>query len=104
MNFGLDDSTLEKIINILSKNEKINKAVIFGSRAKGNYKNGSDIDIALFGKYLDIQDIYNIHLLIEELFLPYTFDIVIFDNIKNEELKEHIKIVGKTIYKKNPRE
>jgi predicted nucleotidyltransferase len=101
MNFGLSDLTLEKIKNVLVQFPEVEQASIFGSRAKGNNKNGSDIDIAIYGDEvtesiaLDINVILN-----EEKPFPYYFDIVCYPSLKNVELKYHIDRVGKIFYKK----
>lgn len=94
MNFGLPDKLIIDIKNIF-KNYKIDNIIIFGSRAKGTYKNGSDIDLAILNK-INNNDLQNIYYEIDELNSPYKFDILIFDNITNEDLKDHIKRVGKT--------
>ncbi len=90
--YGLSKKDFTLLQNYL-KNLDIKKAVIFGSRAKGNYKKGSDIDLAVIGdhKYLN-------YFLNEETTLPYFFDVINLQEIKNENLKEHIQRVGKVIY------
>ena len=97
MNIGLSDKEIAAVKNVFSKYEHIEKAVIFGSRAKGNYSENSDIDIALFGK-INLFDCGEIGLNLEELPLPYKFDVVAYDDVKNTELKEHIDRVGLVIY------
>lgn len=89
--FGLKDSDIDEIKNILKLNH-ISKAVIFGSRAKGNYKQGSDGDIAVDGDARKVSYYLN-----EESKLAYFFDVVNINNIKNNNLIEHIKRVGISI-------
>jgi len=100
-NFGLSETTINKIHSILIKHSAVNKAVIYGSRAKGNFREGSDIDLTSFGEGLSLKELRNIDSEIEELLLPYTFDISIYDDLKNNKLKEHIDRVGKEFYKKS---
>ena len=98
--FGLTENDLKKIILILSEQPEIQEAFIFGSRAKGNYKNGSDVDIALKGKELNFQKIAHIgYLLNEETTMPYKFDVLNYHTIKNVDLAEHIDRVGIIFYK-----
>lgn len=89
--FGLRESEVELIKKELAK-IGIKNPIIFGSRAKGNYKKGSDIDIAIVGDELKANYILN-----EEVNLPYYFDVVNLEKITNKELLEHIKRVGKTL-------
>lgn len=91
--FGLNDKEIEEIKSVLKSNN-IKKAFIFGSRAKGNYKKGSDIDIAIDGDERKIS-----YLLNEESSLPYYFDVVNISKIKNKNLSDHIKRAGKDILK-----
>ncbi len=101
MAFGLKDETVEKIIRVLKTFPQINRTVVYGSRAKGNYKNGSDIDITLFGKELSGELLYKIRNDFEELNLPYKIDVSIFDDIDNQNLKDHILRVGKELYRQS---
>lgn len=79
----------------------IEKVILYGSRAKGTFREGSDIDFTILGKNLNLKNIYAIEEKIEELLLPYSFDISLFDQIDNPDLKDHINRVGKVFYKKS---
>ncbi|MFV0346788.1 MAG: nucleotidyltransferase domain-containing protein [Bacteroidales bacterium] len=94
MNIGLDTEDIGRIINIIEDNVDIEDAVLFGSRAKGDFTNGSDVDIAFKGNNLQIGDILNLYLAVDELYLPYKFDLIIYDHIEDTALKEHIDRVG----------
>lgn len=93
MNFGLPDKLILNVKKIFNK-YNIDNIIIFGSRAKGTYNIGSDIDLAILNQTSSI-DLKKIYYEIDELNSPYKFDILIFDNITNNDLKEHIKRVGK---------
>jgi len=93
MRFGLKEETIKAINSVFASYPQIDKAVIFGSRAKGNYREGSDIDICLFGN-IDFVLLQNIEISLDALNLPYTIDLVVYDNIQNEELKEHVDRVS----------
>jgi predicted nucleotidyltransferase len=99
-NTGLSDKDLDNIVRIIEKNSKIEDAVLFGSRAKGTFSNGSDIDIALKGKDISLNDVLDLSIELEELFLPYKFDLVIYERIKEEALKDHITRVGVSIFRR----
>ena len=96
--FGLETMEMDKIIMSIASIDGVDKAVIYGSRAKGNYKPFSDVDISLVGKSLSYSDFLRLHSIIDDLLLPYEIDLNIFDLIQNENLKEHILRCGRVIY------
>jgi predicted nucleotidyltransferase len=97
MLFGLPDSAMQKINSVFVQYKSIEKVVIYGSRARGDFRKGSDIDLVIFGK-LDSMDKIHIAGQIEDLPIPYLVDISLFSNIKNENLIEHIERIGKVFY------
>jgi predicted nucleotidyltransferase len=101
MEFGLNQETNDKINSVFVKNPEIDKVIIYGSRAKGNYRTGSDIDITLIGNDLeyDLKGVVSSE--IEDLNTPYLFDISIFQLLKSPSLEEDINRVGKIFYQKN---
>ena len=103
MKYGLRDETIDNINRVFEKYHKIQKVIIYGSRAKGNYKNGSDIDLTLIGEDINIQDLNRIYIDLDELYLPYMFDISIYKNLENIDLIDHINRVGCDFYIKNER-
>ncbi len=100
MKFGLKSEIIKKVNCIFAKYPQIEKAILYGSRAKGNYKTGSDIDLSLLGQDLTLSIVYEVELEIDDLLLPYTFDISIFNQISNLDLIEHINRVGISFYSK----
>ncbi len=99
--FGLMAADLQNIIAVLQQHTAVEEAFIFGSRAKGNYKNGSDIDIALKGSAIDHSIVSNIsYVLNEETPMPYKFDLVNYHAIVNAHLREHINRAGLSFYKR----
>lgn len=99
--FGLKESDLAYIVKSLSQFDTIDKAIIFGSRAKGNYSNGSDVDIAIKGT-IDIKTVAKLSFLLnQESLMPYKFDIINYTKTKHHDLKKHIDRVGILIYDKN---
>ena len=95
--YGLKEDELTTIREILKK-YNVKKAILYGSRAMGTYKNGSDIDIVIFGNDLNSTISYIYDELEENL--PYFIDIEIFENITNQKLKNHIAQVGKVLYQR----
>jgi predicted nucleotidyltransferase len=101
MKFGLNQKVISSIQKLLARFSEVDKVIIYGSRAKGNYKTGSDIDLTLCGNaQLNLQTMFQIIEELDELMLPYSFDISIFDQISDSELIDHINRVGKIFYKK----
>lgn len=102
MPYGLSEKTLGQLKQIFSKYGQINEVILYGSRAKGNYSEGSDIDLALKGSAIDFSVLQQINIDIDNLDLPYLFDIAIFNTLKNDDLIDHIQRVGITIYSSAP--
>lgn len=100
MKYGLKESVLARILDVFSRHPKIEKVLLYGSRAKGNYRNGSDIDLTLVGKDISLEDINKLHLELDELYLPYSFDLSIFDKLENRDLIDHINRIGIIIYER----
>jgi predicted nucleotidyltransferase len=99
--FGLTPQTTEKIGGVFARHQQVEKAVLYGSRAKGNYKNGSDIDLTLLGR-LAHADLLKLMDELDDLMLPYTIDLSLFSEITNAGLIEHIKRVGIVFYERTP--
>ena len=97
--FGLSEKTINLINEIFIKYSGIEKVLIYGSRARGDYRNGSDIDLTIIGN-VSHKDKNRISRQIYDLPIPYTCDLSILENIKNENLIEHINRVGKIFYLK----
>ena len=99
MRFGLTKRVTDLIIETLATFEEIEEAVIFGSRAMGHAKRGSDVDLALKGKRLDLTTVTHVKFVLdEELPLPYFFDVVHYDSLANADLKAYIDREGRTLY------
>lgn len=99
--YGLLKRDLMYITKAIEKHAEIEEVILFGSRAMGNYKQGSDIDLAVKGAHVNLNIIRRLLDDLNEVYpLPYFFDIVNYDDIVNQELKNHIDAAGKTIYTK----
>ena len=96
--YGVKEETWKSIFNILSQYDQINIAILYGSRAKGTFKSGSDIDLCFKGSGLKTETLLKIMDRIDDLYLPYEFDLSIYDNIENVDLKNHIDRVGIIVY------
>lgn len=97
---GITDKELQKITSLLAQQSKVEKAIVYGSRAKGCNRRFSDIDMTLVGDALTQQDLCHIALQIDDLLLPYEFDLSLYSKLTNEALISHIDRIGKTIYRK----
>jgi predicted nucleotidyltransferase len=98
MKFGLKVEDIKQISDIISSVPEVHQAIIFGSRAMGNYKIGSDVDIAIKGEKITHEIVTEIkYRLNEETTMPYFFDVVDYDKLQNEELITHIDQFGKVL-------
>ena len=96
---GLTHEDIQLIVNEISAYKEIKKAVIFGSRAKGNYKHGSDVDICIMGDQVTLHHLASLSWkLNEQTNLLWHFDILTYHDLTNHELIEHIDRVGIQIF------
>lgn len=95
--------TIDCINGVFSKYPEVHEVILYGSRAKGNYRPGSDIDLTMKGTGLDLRLMSRISLEIDDLLLPYIVDLSIFAHIDNKALLDHIGRVGKVFYAKDNR-
>jgi len=100
MLFGLSSNNIDKINSVFKQYSEINEVIIFGSRAKGNYRNNSDIDLAIKGNNINLSILQQIEIKLDELYIPNSIDLIVFEKIENSELINHINRVGKQFYKK----
>ena len=100
--FGLTEATIEKIAGVLAGHPQVKQALLYGSRAKGNYKNGSDIDLTLMGQELQTDDLLQIMGELDDLLLPHMIDLSIFHQLNHPELIDHIRRVGIIFYERTP--
>jgi predicted nucleotidyltransferase len=100
--FGITEKSFRLIIDTLKQYPEIQKTILFGSRALGNYKNGSDIDIAIVGKNIDLGFCIKLSAHFnQKLPIPYKVDIINYILLKNSGLKQHIDNKGIVIYENN---
>ena len=98
MKFGLNDKAVRLIIEVLASYPKLEEARIFGSRAIDTFRDNSDIDIALWGE-IDQQALGEISFKLDELPLPYKFDVQLYQDITHQPLLDHIDQHGKLLYR-----
>ncbi|MBC7458293.1 MAG: nucleotidyltransferase domain-containing protein [Bdellovibrionaceae bacterium] len=95
---GLNTTIINKIKSIFKSYAQIEQVILYGSRAKGNYKNGSDIDLSIKSKTLDLTALLKIENEIDDLLLPYKVDLNLFNQLNNANLIDHINRVGLVFY------
>lgn len=98
MPFGLTEDTIDKIRGVFAQYPQVAEVILYGSRAKGTHHNGSDIDLTLKGEGLDLAIVNRISNDIDDLLLPYTLDLSVFQQISNPDLVDHIHRVGVAFY------
>lgn len=98
MNHGLSEATMKKIREVLEGFPEVEKAVLYGSRAKGTFKPGSDIDLTLCGAELSLSLLARIDAALDDLLLPYEIDLSCLTELRNPTLIDHIQRVGLPIY------
>ena len=100
-NNGLPESAIHKICAVFARYPQVDKAILYGSRAKGAYRNGSDIDLTLCGGGdLTLSVRHSIANELDDLLLPYMIDLSILRDISDPDVVEHIERVGTPLYEK----
>ena len=98
MKFGLSDTVIKELQDVFRHYENIEKVLIFGSRSKGNYRAGSDIDLAVLGKGIDYNQLLSILCEIDDLELLYSVDLLDYQKKKGTPIGDHIDRVGQIFY------
>lgn len=96
--FGLPAAAIIAMCRVLSQYPQIERALVYGSRAKGNYRIGSDIDLTLDGPALTLPDLMRIETALDDLMLPWKIDLSLLSHIDNPDLLDHIERVGKPLW------
>lgn len=97
---GLSSETIRKLIHVFNRYPEIDKILLYGSRAKGNFHHGSDIDLTIMGEGVSPSQLLQIENELDDLLIPYKIDISLFRQITNQDLIDHIKRVGITFFVK----
>ncbi len=100
MLYGLSEIQYNQIVKVFANFKEVDKVILYGSRAKGTQKPYSDIDITILGNNINLSLLQKIEIELDDLLLPYKFDVSLFNSIDNNDLIQHINRVGKTIYTK----
>lgn len=98
MKFGLSDTVVKELQDVFHRHANIEKVLIFGSRSKGNYRAGSDIDLAVVGNGIDYNQLLNILCEIDDLGLLYSVDLLDYQTKKGTPIGDHIDRVGQVFY------
>ncbi|MDR2542638.1 MAG: nucleotidyltransferase domain-containing protein [Treponema sp.] len=99
MQYGLSDKTLNTLNSIFQTYPGIKQVILYGSRAKGKFQNGSDIDLTLkTADNFTFKDLLRIGNDFDDSYMPYFVDVSIYNKLSNPDLKDHIDRVGKVVY------
>lgn len=98
MPYGLEETTIKALQGIFAHYSQVEKVILYGSRAKGNYRIASDIDLTLVGPQLTLSTLFQIENDLDDLLLPYKIDLSIHHKIENADVLAHIKRVGISFY------
>jgi len=101
--YGLSATTIKAVLECFLAEPSIESAILYGSRAKGNFRPGSDVDLCLMGPELSTRTLFSLRRRLDELNTPYKFDLSIHHQIEHPDLLEHIARVGISFYQKSER-
>lgn len=98
MPYGLEADVVDRINGIFAAEPDIERVILYGSRAMGNYRDASDIDLTLIGERLGLKQLLRIENDLDDLMLPYKIDLSVFHALDNPDLIDHIRRVGRSFY------
>ena len=98
MKYGLSDTVIKELQDVFRRHANIEKVLIFGSRSKGNVREGSDIDLALIGNGIDYRQLLEILCEIDNLELLYSVDLLDYQKKKGTPIGDHIERFGQVFY------
>ena len=98
MKFGLSDTVIKELQDVFRRHTNVKKVLIFGSRSKGNYRECSDIDLAVIGDHIDYNQILTILCEIDDLELLYSIDLLDYSKKAGTPIGDHIDRVGQVFY------
>lgn len=99
MQFGLKQSTIDLLKGVFIQYADIEEVLIYGSRAKGNFRDSSDIDLSIKGE-ISLKKMLQLETQLDDLLLPYEIDLSLYRNLGNQDLIAHIDRIGITFFKK----
>ncbi len=100
---GLSVAHQQELQELFARESVISEVILYGSRAKGTFKPGSDVDLTFKGEGLTTPWLLDFSIKVDDLLMPYEFDLSILSHIENEDLLEHIERVGKVVYRRRGR-
>lgn len=102
--FGLKPDFIDAMNGVFAAFPEVAQVILYGSRAKGNFRNGSDIDLCMSGQALTTPILLRVDNALDDLLMPYKIDLSLIEHIKNAELLEHIKRIGIVFYERKAAE
>lgn len=99
LRYGLTEDDIQKLCGVFERHPQIRKVILYGSRAKGNFKPGSDIDITLKAQ-LDGLTFSQIQTELDDLLLPYQIDISLYDQLVDPALRSHVDRIGQVLFER----
>ena len=100
LQFGLKPAVINSMNAVFMDYPAVEQVILYGSRAKGTYKRGSDIDLCLIGEELTMPILLKIDNALDDLLLPYKIDLSIHAHIDNDDLLSHIERIGTILYRR----
>ncbi len=101
--FGLPERAIQQICSVFSQHKDVKRVIIYGSRAMGKDRPGSDIDLCIESEELSLSQLFAIENQLDDLLLPWKIDLSLKSQIDNPDLLEHIDAVGVEFYSVNHR-
>ena len=103
MNFGLREADIQFMQALFQQHSDVEQVWVYGSRAKGTNQPGSDVDLALVGPHIQRETVRHIHFVLDENSpIPFFFDVLHWDSLSNQKLKDEIQRTAHLLHQRTP--
>lgn len=99
--YGLPESAITRITALFAEAPEVEQVILYGSRAKGTFRHGSDIDLVIKSESISHAQLLSLENQLDDLLLPYSIDLSLLKEINNPDLLDHINRAGIVLYKRH---
>ena len=101
---GLPSEACDQVLAEIQKQTPVQRVVLYGSRALGRHRSGSDVDLCLTAPAMTLEQLLQLGAQLDDLLLPWSIDLQLDHLISHEGLREHIERAGVCLWQRHQNE